>query len=88
MNASTITDTYWVCEDSEPALTYGDVRFSQNYFDNLALNGDPDSFNRVNNQGLMHSRTPELTNIGSFEKCWRIENGDWWLYKHGNTLYR
>ncbi|MGV8907222.1 MAG: hypothetical protein ACOH15_11560 [Acetobacterium sp.] len=86
VNASTITDTYWVYEGSEPALTYGDVRFSQNYFDNLALNGDPDSFNRANNQELMHSRTPELTNIGSFEKCWRIENGDWWLYKNGNTF--
>jgi hypothetical protein len=86
VNASTITDTYWVCEDSERTLAYEDIRFSQNYFDNLALNGDPDSFNHVNDNKLMNSRTPELTNIGSFEKCWRIKNGKWWLFKNGNTF--
>jgi hypothetical protein len=32
------------------------------------------------------SRTPELTNIGSFEKCWRLENGYWWMYKRGTNL--
>ncbi len=26
VNASTVIDTYWVCEDSEPTLTYGNFR--------------------------------------------------------------
>ena len=34
------------------------------------------------------SRTPELTNIGSFEKCWRYENGAWWMHKAENGLER
>ena len=78
VNGSTITDTFWICLDEEPDLTYEQVRFHQNVFDNLALLGDPDSFNRVNRPELQNSRTPELTNIGSFEKCWR--------YKLGNEL--
>lgn len=85
VNGSTITDTYWVLQDDEE-LTYEKVRFCQNEFDQLALLGDPDSFNRANQSGLLDSRTPELTNIGSFEKCWRREDGHWWLYKQGNDL--
>lgn len=83
VNGSTITDTYWVLQDGEE-LTYEKVRFYQNDFDQLALLGDPDSFNRANQSGLLDSRSPELTNIGSFEKCWRREDGHWWLYKQGN----
>lgn len=86
VNGSTITDTYWIRLDEETSLEYNQVRFSQNYFDNLALLGDPDSFNQVNRPEIINSRTPELTNIGSFEKCWRLENGQWWLYKLGNQL--
>jgi len=78
-NAVSITDTYWVKgKDSE--LTYEDVRFKTNLFDKLALYGDPDSFN------LEGGRTPELTNIGSFEKCWRIIDEEWYLYKAGSEL--
>ena len=33
-------------------------------------------------------RTPELTNTGSFEKCWRYEDGAWWMYKAGTEAER
>ena len=81
VNAATITDAYWFREDRS-ALKYADVRFKANYFDKLALCGDPDSFN------LPYSPTPELTNIGSFEKCWRLSGGKWWMIKQGNELER
>ena len=81
VNAATITDTYWFRKRGS-GLTFIDVRFKNNYFDKLALRGDPDSFNQP------YSRTPELTNIGSFEKCWRLENGKWWMVKQGNELER
>ncbi|MCL2044881.1 MAG: hypothetical protein FWG88_00660 [Oscillospiraceae bacterium] len=81
VHAATITDTYWFRENGS-SLSYDDVRFKANYFDKLALNGDPDSFN------LEYSPTPELTNIGSFEKCWRLEDGKWWMVKQGNNLER
>jgi len=81
VNAATITDTYWFRPDGS-ALIYDDVRFKINYFDKLALRGDPDSFNQP------YSPTPELTNIGSFEKCWRLTGGKWWIVKQGNDLER
>jgi len=81
VNAATITDTYWICIDGSD-LSYDDVRFKVNYFDKLALQGDPDSFNQP------YSPTPELTNIGSFEKCWRLADEKWWMIKQGNDLER
>ena len=78
VNGATITDNYWIKPlDSE--LSYADIRFSDDYFARLALKGTYDSFNRAANS--KHSRTPELTNTGSFEKCWRLIDGKWWMYK-------
>ncbi len=80
-NAATITDTYWV-KPTDSTLTYEDIKFKSNTFDRLALTGDVNAFNQK------PSRTPELTNIGSFEKCWRLEDGAWWLYKVGSVEER
>lgn len=77
-NAATITDSYWFRPEGSD-LKYDDIRFTFNNFDKLALFGDLNSANNPD------SRTPELTNIGSFEKCWRLEDGAWWLYKQGNS---
>lgn len=79
VHAATITDSYWF-RRAEENLTWNDVQFKENQFDKLALHGDPDSFNNP------YSHTPELTNIGSFEKCWRLLDGKWWMYKNGNEL--
>lgn len=78
VNGSTIIDTYWVLQDGEE-LTYEKVRFCQNEFDQLALLGYPDSFNQDNQPGLLDNRISEPTIIGSFEKCWRLEDGYWWV---------
>jgi hypothetical protein len=78
VNAATITDTYWI-KPLDSALTYADIKFNNDYFSNLALHGTYDSFNRAANS--THSRTPELTNTGSFEKCWKLRGGAWWMYK-------
>ncbi|MDY5990736.1 MAG: hypothetical protein SPI93_01640 [Oscillospiraceae bacterium] len=81
VNAATITDTYWV-RPIGSCLQYEEIRFSDDYFSNLALRGTYDSFNKAANS--KRSRTPELTNIGSFEKCWKLKDGKWWLYKKAN----
>ena len=81
VNAATITDTYWFRQGGS-GLMYEDVRFKVNYFDKLALRGDPDSFNQP------YSPTPELTNIGSFEKCWQLMDDRWFMIKQGNYLER
>lgn len=78
VNGATITDNYWIRELGSN-LTYDDVRFSDDYFSNLALKGNYGSFNRAANS--KRSKTPELTNVGSFEKCWKLCDGKWWIYK-------
>ena len=81
VNAATITDNYWIRAIGSE-LTYDDIKFSDDYFSNLALKGNYDSFNRAASSNK--SRTPELTNTGSFEKCWKLRNGKWWMYKRAN----
>ena len=78
VNAATITDNYWI-RPIDSNLTYNDVKFSDDYFSNLALKGNYDSFNKAATS--KKSRTPELTNVGSFEKCWKLRDGKWWMYK-------
>lgn len=81
VHAATITDNYWF-KEAGTELLYDGIRFKDNIFDKLALYGDPDSFNQKSDS------TPELTNIGSYEKCWRLCDGQWWLYKQGNDNER
>ena len=76
VNAATVTDRYWFRPEESTAV-YEDIRFKENYFDSLALRGDPNGFSHK------PSRTPELTNTGSYEKCWRLIDGAWWMYKSG-----
>ena len=82
VNAATITDTYWFRGEDELNLSYKDIVYKENIFDKLALYGDFNGFE------LNYSRTPELTNIGSYEKCWRRIDNHWWMYKQGNDLER
>jgi len=77
-SGATITDNYWV-RPIGSELTYNDIKFTDDYFSNLALKGNYNSFNSA--AISKHSKTPELTNIGSFEKCWKLNNGKWWMYK-------
>ena len=81
VNGATITDNYWIRPIGSD-MTYDDVRFSDDYFSNLALKGTYDSFNRA--ASSKRSKTPELTNIGSFEKCWKLRDGKWGMYKRAS----
>ena len=83
VHAATVTDTYWV-KDTDSNLSWDDVRFKKDYFSMLALKGDYNSFAAVG--ALQNNQTQELTNIGSFEKCWRLKDGVWRLYKQADAL--
>ena len=48
VNVATITDNYFIREIGSN-LTYNDVKFSDDYFSNLALKGNYDSFNKAAN---------------------------------------
>lgn len=88
-NGATITDNYWIREPGSK-LKYADISFDYNYFKKLtaksaaklALNGNSSSFNYV--ARCSASPVAELTNTGSFEKCWRNVDNHWWLYKSAN----
>ncbi len=84
-NAATITDDFWIRQEG-CTLSYAAVQFKEDIFADIALSGDAGSFSKCYNQAELSSKTPELTNIGSFEKCWRLEANGWVMYKRGNPL--
>lgn len=79
-NAITLTDTYWVKSTDNTMLSYNDVKaeFNEN-ISTLALTGSYDSFNNVANTPPF--KTYELTNVGSYEKCWFYIDDDWYMLK-------
>lgn len=81
VNGATITDNYWV-KPLGSDLSYEQIRFDNDAFSSLALKGTSGSFNRAADSEQI--KTPELTNIGSFEKCWKLIDGKWWMYKSAN----
>ena len=84
-HAATVTDNYWYKTDGEE-ITYKDILFNDDSLADIALFGDFESISSAEKLDVKHSRSPELTNIGSFEKCWRLEQGEWVMYKSENTL--
>jgi len=77
VHACTITDSYWY-RPSKSKLKYKDVTYKNDLYYDVSLSGNIDSApTRI-------CATPELTNTGSFEKCWRLINNEWWMYKKGS----
>jgi len=75
---ATITDNYWF-KPKGSKLKYKDISFDGDFYSELALKGRSTVYPKS------PKHTPQLTAIGSFEKCWKkIDNG-WWLYKSGNN---
>lgn len=77
--AVSITDSYWLKWENEN-ISYGEVRKSlSDGLNSIALYGND---NDVNFKAT--DITPELTNIGSFEKCWKVFNDEWYMIKKGS----
>ena len=72
-----INDDYWF-KPSGSKKTYEDIRFDNDLFSDIALDGG------IPQLGGFASPSPELTNIGSFEKCWKLIDGEWWMVKKGD----
>ena len=83
VHGATITDNYWVKTADEAGLTWADVGFRENYFADLALSGRFSSIAKNHTPEELRTATPELTNIGSYEKCWRQQDGHWVMVKSG-----
>ena len=83
VHGATITDNYWVKTENEANLTWADIGFRENYFADLALSGRFSSIAKNYTPEELRTATPELTNIGSYEKCWRQQGGHWVMVKSG-----
>lgn len=76
--AISITDSYWLKWEGEN-ITYNEVRNSlSDGLNTIALYGNAEEIN-FRDQDI----SPELTNIGSFEKCWKRVDGYWYMIKKG-----
>ena len=79
VHAASLTDSFWIKTEAEN-MQYADIMFKNDIYYKAALQGDPDLFE------LPKVKTPEITNIGSYNKGWHIKNGRWVLYKAGKAL--
>ena len=77
VHGASLTDTFWIKEDSQN-LTWQNVQFLDDGYFRAAIFGDPDLEKKI--------YSPELTNIGSFNKGWKLEEGKWILYKQNSDL--
>lgn len=82
VHGATVTDNYWVRTDGE-TISWDRILFSKDYFADVALRCSIDDFTREFSQSELEMPTPELTNTGSFEKCWRLINSTWTMLKAG-----
>lgn len=73
-----VTDNYWF-RPSGSRLVYEDVKFKSDCYSELTLKGDTRLVSKKPRSN------PQLTLIGSYEKCWKLIDGEWWLYKVGNN---
>lgn len=77
--AVSITDGYWLKWENE-SITYKEIREKlSDGLNKIALYGNTDEVN-FNEEDI----TPELTNIGSFEKCWKLFDDGWYMIKKGS----
>lgn len=76
---ATITDRYWF-RPLGSNLTYDKIKFTSDKLSSIALDGKFLLNDKVEYQ------SPEFTNTGSFEKCWRLINGEWMLIKKSTPL--
>ena len=82
-HAATVTDNYWIKFDGEN-IEYKNILLNDDSLADVALFG---TFESISNAKYIHceySKSPELTNIGSFEKCWKLKNSGWLMYKKAN----
>ena len=74
---ATVTDDYWFRAKGSK-LKYSDISFTNDCYSDIALKGEILVFPKY------PKHTPQLTLVGSYEKCWKRENGRWFLWKAGN----
>ena len=86
-NASSLIDTLWI-KDKQSLLTWDKVNLFKNKFNReisrFALSGDTSKLDWIS---INKYRSPEYTTVGSYDKCWKRENGNIVLIKKSLEKY-
>lgn len=73
-HATSVTDNYWF-RSKNSRLKYKDVSLSSDIYNEVSLKGELLYFPKE------AKLSPQFSLLGSYEKCWRLINNEWWIYK-------
>ena len=76
-HATSVTDNYWF-RSVNSRLKYKDVCLESDIYNEISLEGDISVYPK------QPKLSPQFSLLGSFEKCWKIHNNQWWMYKKGS----
>ena len=80
-HATSLTDNYWF-RNKNSRLRYEDVRLESDIYHEIALKGELLYIPKV------PKLSPQYSLLGSYEKCWKLINRQWWMYKVGTKEER
>lgn len=80
-HATSVTDNYWF-KSKNSRLKYKDVSLESDIYNEVSLKGELLYFPK------QPKLSPQYSLLGSYEKCWRLINGEWWMYKVGTKEER
>lgn len=75
-HAVSVTDNYWF-KSKNSRLKYKDVCLESDIYNEISLKGEIGLFPK------QAKLSPQFSLLGSYEKCWRLINNHWWMYKVG-----
>lgn len=73
-HATSVTDNYWF-KSKNPRLKYKDVSLKSDIYNEVSLTGELLYFPKE------AKLSPQFSLLGSYEKCWKLINKEWWIYK-------
>ena len=73
-HATSVTDNYWF-RSKNSRLKYKDVSLESDIYNEVSLKGELLYFPKE------AKLSPQFSLLGSYEKCWRLIDNEWWMYK-------
>ena len=73
-HATSVTDNYWF-RSKNSRLKYKDVSLESDIYNEVSLKGELLYFPKE------AKLSPQFSLLGSYEKCWKLIDNEWWMYK-------
>ena len=80
-HATSVTDNYWF-KSKNSRLKYKDVSLESDIYNETSLKGELLYIPKI------PKLSPQYSLLGSYEKCWKLINNEWWMYKSGTKEER